>query len=168
MQILKVCTKYTYPKSGTRAGRIYSPEVLKEAFSECFFKEQCDRHFIPVKDSADEFLGYATAKLENGNTVIVEANIWSISPYFEILKEMEDSSVGFILAGYGDVELREDEHIVLKVDFDRALLTTKNSTVDFTTKIYRDDIIDPARPGFAPWITDDFGYNERFRTKLAE
>ena len=168
MQILKVCTKYTYPEGGTRAGRIYSPEVLKKSFNEYFFKEQCDRHFIPVKDSADEFLGYATARLENDNTVLVEANIWSISPYFNILKAMEDDSVGFILAGYGDVEYREAAHIVLKADFDRVLLTTKNSNVDFTTKIYRDDIIDHARPGFAPWITDDFGYNDHFRTKLIE
>jgi hypothetical protein len=166
MAILKVCTKYTYPEAGTRNGRVYSPEVLEEAFNDDFFKEQCTRGFIPVKTDEDDFLGYATARLESGNTVIVEAAIRD-STYINILKELEDNSVGFILAGYGDVEYRDGKCFIVKVDFDSVVLTSCPA-VSYTTKIYRDDITYPSRYSIAPWITDDFGYNERFRTKLVE
>lgn len=166
MPILKICTKYSYPERGTKNGRIYPPDVLKEAFSSWFFKEQCDRHFIPVRDEADEFLGYATARLESENTVIVEVDVYP-GPYIDILKELEDDSFGFILAGHGEVDHQEDKDVVLKADFDRVILT-KNPAVDFTTKIDRDNIINQDRYRIAPWITDDFGYNDRFRTKLIE
>jgi hypothetical protein len=156
MPILKVCTKYTYPESGTRNNRVYPQEVLEKAFEEYLFKKCCEQSFIPVKTADDEFLGYATAKLENGNTITIEADIWS-GPYFDILKEMEDDSMGFILAGVGHTEIRDNKHVVIDVSFDRVELTS-NPAVDYTTKIYRDDIVYPDRYHFAPWITDDFGY----------
>ena len=166
MPTLKIRTRYAYPEEGTRNGRIYSAEVLEKAFNERFFKECCDSSFIPVTDEAGDFLGYATARLENKNTVIVEAEIY-YGPYFDILKELEDDSIGFILAGHGDVEYRDNKCFVLKADFDRAVLT-KASAVDYTTKIFRDDIVYPDRYRIAPWLVDDFGYNDQFRTKLIE
>ena len=158
MPILKVCTKYTYPETGTRNNRVYPPETLEEAFNEYLFKKCCERTFIPVKTVDDEFLGYATARLENGNTITIEANIWD-GPYFDILKTLEDDSVGFLLAGAGHTELREGKHVVTDVSFDRVELTN-NPAVEYTTKIYRDDIVYPDHYHFAPWITDDFGYRK--------
>ena len=111
MPILKVCTKYTYPESGTRNNRVYTPEVLEEAFNKYLFKKCCERSFIPVKSVDDEFLGYATARLENGNTITIEADIWD-GPYFDLLKELEDNSIGFLLAGAGHTELQEGKHVV--------------------------------------------------------
>ena len=156
MQILKVCTKYTYPESGTKNNRVYPPKVLEEAFNEYLFKECRECSFIPVKTADGEFLGYATAQLENGNTITIEADIWD-GPYFDILKMLEDDSVGFLLAGVGHTEFQDGKHIVTDVSFDRVELTSKPA-VEYTTKIYRDDIVYLDRYHFAPWITDDFGY----------
>ena len=157
MPILKVRTRYTYLKSGTRNNRVYTPEVLEEAFNKYLFKKCCERNFIPVKTADDEFLGYATARLEHGNTITIEADIWG-GPYFDILKTLEDDSVGFILAGAGHTELQEGKHVVTDVSFDRVELTP-HPAVEYATKIYRDDIVYPGRYHFAPWITDDFGYS---------
>lgn len=156
MQVLKVYTKYTYPESGTANGRVYSQEVLEKAFDEYIFKMSRERSFIPVKTAEDEFLGYATARLESGCTVVIEAEIWP-GAYFDILKEMEDDSVGFILAGVGHTEFKDDKHIVLDVSFDRVEPISVPA-VKYTTKIYRDAIVDIGNPAFAPWFVDDFGY----------
>ena len=158
MPILKVYTKYTYPEEGTRNNRVYSVDVLEKAFDEYLFKKCCECSFIPVKTVDDEFIGYATARLENGNTVIIEADIWG-GPYFDILKALEDDSVGFLLAGVGHTEFKDGKHVVKDVSFDRVELT-KHPAVGYTTKIYRDDIVYNCRYGFAPWITDDFGYRK--------
>ena len=164
MPILKVCTKYTYPESGTRNGRVYTPEALEEAFSSWPFNEFCAESIIEVKTETGELMGLATARLENENTVIIEAEI-DRPEYIKLIKEAGADSVGFTLAGYGDVEFKDGKYIVSDIGFDRALLV-QDSAVDYTT-----EILDDSRPGtvgYNPWLLDDFGYNERLRTKLIE
>ena len=159
MPILKVCTKYTYPESGTRNGRVYTQEVLEKAFNEYIFKEACDRRFISVRDETtgeSDFLGYATARLENDTTVIIEAEIDN-SNYIEMLKELEDNSIGLILAGVGHTEYRDGKQLVTDVSFDRVELT-RHPAVDYTTKIDRDNIFEPEHYRLCPWLVDDFGY----------
>ena len=164
MTNMKVVTKYTYPKTGTRNNRIYPPEVLEAAFSSWPFSEFCEDSIIEVKTEADEVIGLATAQLENGYTVTVEAEI-DRSEYINLIKEVGASYVGFILAGYGKLEFKDDKYIVSDLSFDRVALV-RNSAVDYTTEILDESTQGPV--GYNPWILDDFGYNKHFRTELIE
>lgn len=130
---MKVVTKYAYPKNGTRNGRVYSREVLEKAFSDPVFKEHCDNKTIPVKSEYHELIGYATAHLEEGTAVAVEAEIFNPT-YVKALKAAEDS-IGFTLAGSGNVVHRDGIDIVTDFCVDCAMLYAK-TVVDCETKIY--------------------------------
>lgn len=139
---MRVTTTYIYPEGGTRNGRVYSPEVLKKAFEEPYFKELCATNSIPVVEyDHDSIVGFATASLEDGNITTVDASIFDPS-YIAAFKELSKStdSFGFILAGTGTTDCRDDKTYITNVTFDKAYICMKNVAVDCHTRIYKEDV----------------------------
>ena len=138
---MRVTTRYKYPESGTRNGRVYSPEVLKKAFAEPRFKELCDTNTIPVIDyEQGRIIGFATASLEDDIVTTVDANIFDPT-YTAAFKKLSKStnSFGFTLAGSGLTDRREGKTYVTNVTFDRAYIFTKGLAVDCQTIIHKED-----------------------------
>lgn len=133
---MKVTTKYVYPEKGTRNGRVYSREVLEKAFSAPAFTELCENKAIPVKSEYHDLIGYATAYLEDGTAVAVEAEIFHPT-YIDALRLANDS-IGFTLAGTGAVEYRDDISVVTELNINCVMLYSKPA-VDCTTKIYTEE-----------------------------
>ena len=137
---MRVTTTYKYPESGTRNGRVYSPEVLKKAFEEPKFKHLCDTESIPVVEyEHDQVIGFATASLEDGNVTTIDASIFDPT-YIAAFKELSKStnSFGFTLAGSGLTDCREGTTYITDVTFDRAYIFTKDLAVDCCTRIYKE------------------------------
>lgn len=138
---MRVTTTYKYPAGGTRNGRVYSPDVLKKAFTEPKFKHLCDTKSIPVVEyERDQVIGFATASLEDGNVTTIDASIFDPS-YISAFKELSKStdSFGFTLAGTGTTDCVEDKTYITDVTFDKAYVFTKDLAVDCHTRIYRED-----------------------------
>ena len=133
---MKVIMKYSYPEKGTRNGRIYSPEVLKKAFNEPIFKEHCRTHTVPVTSENGELVGMGTAYLKDGNVVTVDAEVFSPAVINAI--KTADRSIGFTLAGYGNVVYRNGANVVTDFNIDSAMLCA-HPAVDCTTWIYEED-----------------------------
>ena len=138
---MRVTTRYKYPKSGTRNGRVYPPEVLKKAFAEPQFKELCDTNTIPVIDyEQDHVIGFATASLEDDNVTTVDASIFDLAHIeaFKSLWKTNKSSFGFTLAGSGLADYREGKTYITDVTFDRAYIFTEDLAVDCQTIIHEE------------------------------
>ena len=135
-KLMKVVTKYVYPSEGTRNGRVYSADVLEKAFNEPAFKELCMTKAIPVKSEYHDLIGYATANLEDGRVVTVDAEVFHPT-YVKAIREAGDS-IGFTLAGSGSVEYRDDgPNVVTEFNIDCAMLYARPA-VDCITKIYKE------------------------------
>lgn len=133
---MRVTIKYAYPEKGTRNGRIYSPEVLEKAFNEPAFKERCLANAVPIKDEAGEFIGVGTAHLEDGRVVTIDAEVFSPA-HINALK-IAERSVGFTLAGYGNVVHDNGINIVTDFTIESALLC-EHPAVDCSMELYQED-----------------------------
>jgi hypothetical protein len=133
---MRVTVKYVYPEKGTRNGRVYSQEVLEKAFNEPAFKELCLAKALPIKDEADELIGMGTARLEDDRAVIIDAEVFSPA-HINALK-IADHSMGFTLAGYGNVVQDNGVNIVTDFTIDSAMLC-EHTAVDCSMEIQQED-----------------------------
>lgn len=133
---MKVTTKYTYqPETGNR--RIYTKEVLREAFNDPAFIERCENSSIPVLTEGGRPVGWATAHIDETMQVTVDAEIYD-KMLADILTKCYEST-GVILGGRGQVEYDPeiDRDIVTKFIPENAMLCSKPA-VKYETQIMED------------------------------
>ena len=121
---MKLTTKYTYqPETANR--RIYTKEVLREAFSDPAFIERCESYSIPVLTEGGRAVGWATAHIDETMQVTVDAEIYD-KMLADILARCYEST-GVILGGRGQVEYdpEVDRDIVTKFIPENAMLCSK-------------------------------------------
>ena len=130
---MKITCKYVYPETGTRNGRVYSQEVLEKAFNDPVFKEYNESKAIPVKSEYNDFIGLASAQLDDG-TVTVEADILNTT-YTEAFK-VAPENISFTLAGHGNTIYKDEDDVAVVTDFTiDSVLVSSNAAVDCQTRI---------------------------------
>lgn len=134
---MKLKTTYRYPEGGTANGRVYTREVLREAFNDPAFKERCESYSIPVLTEGARAVGWATAYMDETMQVTVDAEIYD-KMLADILTKCYEST-GVLLGGRGIVEYDPeiDRDIVTKFIPENAMLCSKPA-VKHETQIMED------------------------------
>lgn len=137
---MRVVTNYDYPDKGTANNRIYSAEILLDAFNEESFKELCSTKGVPVCSTYDgTLIGMATASLDK-TRVTIDAEIFN-THYIDLLKQ-DYETLGLLLAGEGKVKYKENGNAVVEsIRFTQVVLTNCPG-VPFFTEIFRNTCIE--------------------------